>query len=325
MTSTGNKAMSNLPTRQDVLGWQEDLERLRGEEAAMKLRHAVEEKEIRDRRAKLEKFVQYGMDLVDMGALPEEKPVSEDEEKPVSEDIGQATTETASEALRRRVRHRHRKPRKGGKTWTATIKRIVVRSGRGMTYREAKDEVRKTHLGKTLERTDKAFYTAISKLSEKGDIVKHHGRLFSPKAYLQFMEDVAAGRAVDEPAPPLPGQESDNEVAINRLLAARPDGATAKEIVDSLLKNPPPDLRNVTKNKNSIYNLLARLREHEKLIKRGERYYLPASKDEAPDSEESSASTVHHGDRSGNPSSSGNGRLVPSVALPDAIPAQPGE
>lgn len=280
----------------------------------MKARHAAEEKIARDRRSKLEKLVQYGMALVDMGALSEPQPATEIT----------AATVSAPAKPKTKTRKRHaRGPRRGGKTWTATIKRIVTKSGRGMTYAEVKAELKNTHLASTLIRTDKAFYTSIGKLSERGDIVKYHGRVYAPKVYQQFMKDVAAGRVIDEPATFMTGIESPNEIAIERFLKARPGGATTSEIVGSLLNDPPADL-NVTKNRNSIYNLLKRQIDNGKLIRRGDRYYLPVPKAEAPGSEEPSAPD-HKGDENGNPSLSGNGRLVPSLAFPDAIPGQPGE
>ena len=154
MNTTGDKSTSKLPTRQEVIGWQEELERLKEEEAAMKARHAVEERAIRERRTMLNKFVEYGMALVDMDAQSEPEPISEGPSKPV-------VTLTRKKLKKPRARP----ARKRSKTWNATIKRIVASSGRGMTYREVKEEVAKTHLGETLRKTEKAFYGSIGKLS----------------------------------------------------------------------------------------------------------------------------------------------------------------
>lgn len=314
MNTSDEKSTRILPTREEVLRWREELERLKEEEAAMKARHAVEERAIRERRTMLNKFVEYGMALVDMDAQSEPEPISEGPSKPV-------VTLTRKKLKKPRARP----ARKRSKTWNATIKRIVASSGRGMTYREVKEEVAKTHLGETLRKTEKAFYGSIGKLSESDEIIKHHGRLYSPKAYHQFMQDVAAGRTIDTPAPSTSGSgESPNEIAIERFLEGCPDGATTSEVINSLLNKPPPDLA-VTKNRNSIYNLLARQRKRGKLNRRGGKYYLPAKKVETPNSEESGA-PKHRGDRSGAPSSSGNGEKAFSlVALPGASPAHPGE
>ena len=280
----------------------------------MRARHAAEERAVRERRSKLEKFVEYGLALLELGVLPESQPAAPKAALASSRGADQKPAPK---------KQRTRGPRKGTRTWTATIKRIVVQAGSGMTYAELKAKLMTTHLAGTLRKTDKALYTSVGKLNERGDIVKHNGRLYSPKAFRRFMEDVAAGRAVDAPAPIVTGGESPNEIAVDRFLKSLPDGATASEIVNSLLNNPPADLA-VTKNKNSIYNLLSRHLKSEKLIRRGERYYLPTSKDEAPGSEEPSAPN-HHDDESGTSASTGNGRLASLDAAPGAIPAHPGE
>ncbi len=310
MNTSDEKSTRILPTREEVLRWQEELERLKEEEAAMKARHAAEERTIRERRTKLNKFVEYGMALVDMDAQSEPEPISEGPSKPV-----------VTLTRKKLKKLRGRPARKRSKTWNATIKRIVVSSGRGMTYKEVKEEVAKTHLGETLRKTEKAFYGSIGKLSESDEIIKHHGRLYSPKAYHQFMQDVAAGRAIDTPAPSTSGSgESPNEIAIERFLGGCPDGATTSEILDNLLNNPPADLA-VTKNRNSIYNLLVRQRKNGKLIRRGTRYYLPHQENEAPGSQEPSAPDHHGGGNGTSPSSGGSA----SAARPGATPAHPGE
>lgn len=279
MTSRNESSSINLPTREDVLGWKEALDRLKVEESEMKARHAAEEKAIRNHRAKLDKLVEYGMQLVDLDALPTEPTLVPElapdpapnlhEEKP------------APTAIRM---HRGR-----GKTWTATIKKAVIDGDRPMTYSEVKEAIGETHLGETLRRTDKAFYGGLSKLSGKGEIIKHRGHMFSPKAYQRFMDDVNAGRIEDFPDSPFSSSgPSPNEIAVERFLARRPGGATTVEIVNDLLTNPPEDLE-VTTNRTSIYNLLNRHWRSGKLIRHGDRYSLPSAKNKAPDSEEPSA------------------------------------
>lgn len=122
-----------------------------------------------------------------------------------------------------------------------------------------------------------------------------------------------------------PSGESPNKVAVVRFLKTKANGATTAEIVRHILTDPPSDLA-VTKNRNSIYNLLARMRKDEELVRRGDRYYLPRPKDEAPDPEGSSASTVHRDAGRGDPvSTSGNGSHQLFAALPGASPAEPGQ
>lgn len=298
--SPERKETVNLPTAEDIRQWRKERDRLMAEARA-----------IRQRCAALDQMITGGEKLLDVPGLA----------TPSTDAEPQANLKTP---MARRESARRYMRRGKSKTWTATIFRIVREADRGLTYNELKAEMLKTHLGDRLRETDKALYGGVGKLAERGNVIRYHGRVFSPKAYHRFKEDVAAGCIADIPAPTSRGNGSPNEIAVERLLSALPNGATTGEIIDSLLNNPPPDLA-VTKNKNSIYNLLARQRDKGKLIKRGNRYYLPMSKDEAPGSTEPSASN-HHDDGNGTPSSSGNvGSRISLVAHPGAIPAHPGE
>jgi hypothetical protein len=165
-----------------------------------------------------------------------------------------------------------------GTTWTATIQGILDNAGRGLTYEELRAEVMKTQLGEKLKRTDKSFYGAIGKLAGS-HLVRHKGRLFANAAYEQFMKDVAAGKAVDKPAP-LAGHKSPMTDAVLEFLKTRAFGAISGEIVRELKKNPEfvPTLE---KNKTHIYNILARLKSRDEIIKKGERYLLVHANQEA--------------------------------------------
>ena len=216
-------------------------------------------------------------------------------------------------------RHRHPK----GKTWTATILKIVEKAERGMTYHELKEEIGKTHLGDKLRQTDKAFYSGIWKLVIKGEIVRYRGRAFSPAAYDAFKDDVANGLVDDLPETGASGRRSPNEIAIERFLASRGNGATTKEIVDGLANDPPSDLA-VTKNRTTIYNLLSRYKKNNRLIERDGRYFLPSSSNETPGSNEPGATNHNRGGNGTSPSSGGRDQNS-LAALPGAIPAHPGE
>ena len=320
--TTSDDTMNSLPTRQQVLAWQETYERLEREYEDMKLRHAAEEKTCRDQIGKIAKLVEYGLKLVDLGALPEGgQKIAQESKRPLA---GQKSSTAKTHAANSTV---HR-PRKGGKSWTATIKRIVAKSEGGISYADLKSEVGETHLGETLKRTEKAFYGGISKLIDKQELVKHKGHLFTAPNYHKFMGAVKSGQVSDLVEPPaFGGRSSPNEIAVERYLATRPDGATTAEIFGDLLANPPSDLE-VTKNRNSLYNLLKRQLANEKLVRKGDRYFLPDQKDETPDSVESSVSNVHHGNGGGAPLSTGGGKVVTFSSAsnrPSANSAQSGE
>lgn len=315
--STATSTSPNLPTATDLLRWREELDRLIAEESEMKARHAAEAKAIKVHRTRLDRLIEAASAFVDVEAEITDQVSETDAAEPSATEPAESTPLRAEPVRPRSRRHR-------SKTWTATILKIVKTAGRGMTYNELKDQISKTHLGDTLKRTDKALYGGVGKLVEKKKIVKYKGRIYTPTAYRQFMDDVAAGRVADIRSSTSSG-ESPNEIAIKRFLSSRPDGAAINEIVDSLLNDPPPDLA-VTKNRNSIYNLLARQRARGKLIRRANRYYLPHQDSEAPGSKEPGAPDHHGGGNGISPSSGGNASSSSLAALPGAVPAhRPGE
>ncbi len=291
---------ANLPTADDLRHWRRERDRL-----------VAEERAIKRRRAKLDKLIEAGVAFVGYGAKTEEAPNT-----PPSVEQKPPTFQTKMS--------RSRKPRRPrSKSWVATILRIAKKENRGMTYPELKGELAKTHLGETLQRTDKAFYGGIGKLAERGAIVKHKGRVYTPAAYKRFKLDVEAGLVDDAPAPSsFSGHNSPNKLAVFELLSNRPSGVGMGEIIECLLNNTAT--RNaVVHNRTPVYNLLGRMTKRGELNKRGRKYYLPVTKVETPNSEESGA-PKHHGDRSGTPSSPGNGEFGLSAAPPGADPADSG-
>lgn len=291
----------NLPTIEDLCEWRKERDEL-----------VAQEKEIKRRRTTLDKLIEAGSAFVKARG------------KGVIIQVGPTHRKTkATPMVPVGTRQKSHRPR--DKTWTATILKIMTDKNQGMTYGELKEEIGKTHHGETLRRTDKAFYGGIGKLAKNNKIVKHKGRVYTPKAYQQFMGDVEAGLALDEPAPSsFAGHDSPNKVAIIDLLTARPNGLATGEIIESLLKNPTTK-EAVTRNRTPVYNLLARLVKRKKLIKRNGKYYLFVSRVETPGSSEPSAPN-HKGNGGGAPLSSGGKEPVRSfAALPGASPAQPGE
>ena len=272
----------SFPTPADLRNWQAQLEQLVTEENEMKARHAKEEARIKTKRTRLNRLIEAAAAFVD--AMGDENPV--DEQVPTPAPL-------EKEKMEAPIKGRSMKPatrRVGNQTWTATIQRVVHDAGRGLTYPELRESLTKTHLGEVLERTDKAFYGGVGKLEAQGRIVKHNGRLYSPSVYKRFMADGAAGRAEDTPYQAMSSswQVSPNEEAVRRLLQEHSEGLTTGEIVESLLNNPPSDLA-VTKNRNSLYNLLARERERGNLVKVGERYFLSPPERKSSGSDEVTA------------------------------------
>lgn len=252
MSGDGRKS-NNLPTEGDLRLWKAELSGLEAEEAKMKERHAAEERALKAKINGFRKLVSAGEAFVGLD-LNIEQPVNRSADK------------TPARAVSRKAPLRD-------KSWTATIEKIALRADRGLEYSELREEIGKTHLAAKLKKSDKGFYGAIGKLAERDAIFKHNGRVFSPGAYKRFMADVADGRVQDINYSAHFGRGSPNKTAIKEILSQCPDGATTGEIVDTLLNNPPAHL-DVSKNKNSLYNLLSNMHRDDELIKRGDRYYL---------------------------------------------------
>ena len=281
-----------LPTAEDLRQWRKERDRL-----------AAEEHDIKRRKAQLDKLIDAGKAFVGEGRRDVSK----------AQRAAPALSKTAEVP---------KIDRKTGKSWTETMKEIAQSAERALTYQELKEEVGKTHLGKRLRETEAAFYGAIGKLSEKEEIVRYKGHVFSPEAYARFSADLKAGKIPDIKEP-RGSHRSPIRDAIFKLLENYPRGRTTAQIIEVLQKNPDT-VEAVKKNKTPVYNLLSRLTKRRDIMKRGKKYQLPPSKNKAPGSEEPGA-LDRHGDGGGTPSSPGNGMSArSSAAFPDASPAHPG-
>ena len=307
--SARSTSLFNYPTIEDVHRWETQLASLRAEEAEMKARHEAEEAGLRTKVDRLGNLIAAAAAFVEVGL---ETAQSSTQTKRPEE----AHVETMSAA-----KTGHRQPR--GKTWTATILKVLEKAEHGMTYHELKEEIGKTHLSGRLRETEKAFYSGIWKLNARGKVIRHRGRVFLPTAYENFKTAVNIGLVDDLPETRAPGRRSPNEIAVERFLASRPNGATTREIVDGLVNDPPSDLE-VTKNRTSIYNLLSRHKKNKMLIERDGRYFLPSSSNETPGSNEPGVTNNHGGGNGTSPSSGGRDQNS-LTALPGAIPAHLGE
>lgn len=147
-------------------------------------------------------------------------------------------------------------------TWTSAIHDIVMRGPKGLTYGEVKNAMRTTPLGPTLERTDKAFYGGLAKLTKSGRVMRHNGKFFTPQALKSFLAGVQMGLFEDVPAGPESGQKSPTRDAILNYLQEHPKGAPIATLFEMLERDTGQELSDKN-SKTIVYNLIARL------IKRG--------------------------------------------------------
>lgn len=195
-------------------------------------------------------------------------------------ELGAEVKPGAVETLRSITRRKHA----GIVTWTSFIEDFVRSVNRAVDYAELKAAVSKSVLGPKLAETEKSFYGAILKLTEKGSLVKKEGWLFSPEAYEEYAAKLSKGE-VEE----LPRSSSHQHSRGSRLgdeiklfLKRCPNGAPGKDIIQHMVQFE--EFRQaVERNDTSVYNVLARLVKREEIRKIGTTYYSP----EAPPNENS--------------------------------------
>jgi hypothetical protein len=236
---------SFLPTLENIERWKDERDRLRDEIKALQAKHDAFDAMIVAAEQLLPK-IEPALDLPDPVVVRTGRPVF-----------------TVVDSSQR--------------TWTATIKAIVLRAGR-ISYDEMRDAVGKTHLAKKLATTDKSFYGAIGKLANGKEIVRHNGWLFSPDSYMKLQRDIAAGKAIDEEAPRTnPAHYSPFGEAIKAFMDTKPEGAISSDIVRELRKTPE-FADTMDRHKSHFYNVLSRLLDQGELAKGGGKYFRAPNK-----------------------------------------------
>lgn len=160
----------------------------------------------------------------------------------------------------------------GRVTFVEAIRGAILQSPEGrLSPQMVREALAQTEMGDRLKESDKGFYHAISRLSERGEIIKHNGWLFTPAAYLSYMEDVNSGRIED--LPPEAQRPSPMALEIFRFLETN-GPANGGRIVLHLLSRPEFK-ETLTKSNSGAYNVLSRLVKRTELAKDGPLYKLP--------------------------------------------------
>jgi hypothetical protein len=178
---------------------------------------------------------------------------------------------------------RHKKP------WTDTIIDILKKANRGLTKAELKAEVEKTHLAARLQETETGFYGAISKLKTRKKLIEHNGRLYTPKAFAQFQQDVEAGLVKDSPTSSKGTISLEMKKSITKYLTAIPQ-ARAAQIIKMLETN-----NKMGSSTGTVYNVLSEMINNGILKKNSEGCYSLNNKDEASTGEPEDASVNGRG------------------------------
>jgi hypothetical protein len=145
------------------------------------------------------------------------------------------------------------------------VYRILSDAGRPISYEELKNEISKTALADKINDIDRPHYGAVQRLKEKGYCVTHNGRIATPENLKKFLEEVAAGRAVDIVVRRMRNRWADAVVA---FLDTRPEGATSREIYEHL--RAIPEFKEGTRNYHNsyVFTLLSKMHRKLKMLER---------------------------------------------------------
>lgn len=165
-----------------------------------------------------------------------------------------------------------RKRRYGWLTWHDVIVAAVARADMGLTYAELRGEVSKSELGHKLDESDKGYHNALSRAAAGGEIVKDHGRVFTPEAFKRFMEAVEAGDA--STTVPQPIIHSPMGEAILSIVAKCPGELNGKGVIRELRKDPEFNAA-LTPHETGAYNIIARLVRRGQIVRRDDGLLTP--------------------------------------------------
>ena len=154
-------------------------------------------------------------------------------------------------------------------TFVDAVRQVIYAAVPKIAPFKVKEILAESALADRLVESDKGFYHAISRLAERGDIVRHNGWLFSPENFAQFRKDVDAGRVVDDkPVSPTRSPMGD---AILEFVNAN-DGVTSKEVIVHLRKDEEFRAA-LTPNPTIAYNIISRLAKRGQVTKEKGRIY----------------------------------------------------
>jgi hypothetical protein len=248
-------------TVDDVRQWKADLLATAAQMTALnKIRDELERK-----LAAAAIFVD--VDAVEVGDLLDTVIVSDDLPKRItvaSEVPMSAGLPMALPSKRRRSRT--------GETWSEVVLEGVSAADMGLTYAEMRKYASESSLGNKLEQSDKGYHNAIGRLARSGEIVRRHGRLFTPDAHTRFLSAVESGDATTTVAQPM--AYSPMGEAILKIVAAHPGELNGKAVITELRRDPEHNAT-LTPHETGAYNIIARLVRREQLVRRDDGTLLP--------------------------------------------------
>lgn len=154
--------------------------------------------------------------------------------------------------VRARKRVQHAKPSRKP-SWVSALMKTLITENRGMSHKELLLGARKIAPLLPLSTGEKAFYNAIAKLAERGELVKHGGLLYSGQ-YVQKLRESGRGLPV-LPSEPPPRSGSSGEFVL-AALRDHPSGLTAPAL-RNLLSQKPNAPKSLREHGQYVYNILS--------------------------------------------------------------------
>lgn len=151
-------------------------------------------------------------------------------------------------------------------SWVGMVRRWVNEAPLGLTFPELRDKIEKdADASSRFRASEKGYYNALSRLAQRGEIIRENGRVFSPAAHAAFKREVEAGRVDGTPPPPANTYSPMGE-AILDIVASRP-GILGKDILHELRTDSEFNAT-LTPHNSGAYNIIARLVRRKQLIRR---------------------------------------------------------
>ncbi|MGQ3039853.1 MAG: hypothetical protein ACT6TH_07140 [Brevundimonas sp.] len=162
--------------------------------------------------------------------------------------------------------------------WVDLVRQWVGAAFDGLSYAELRALIDKhPAIADRFALSDKGYYNALSRLVNRGELVRHNGRLFSAEAFERYRRKVATGVIADLPAPMPSAHSPMGEAVMDIVWASRESGIVGKDVI-ATLRTDPEFNASLTPHTSGAYNVIARLTKRAQLIRRDDGLIFPGTR-----------------------------------------------
>lgn len=209
--------------------------------------------------------------------------------------LGQGNTPGRSERAKESPANQVIEASHGGTSIISAVFAVIQSEPAPIAPYQIKEKLADGELGKRIKASDKGFYNAISRLTERGKIKKHNGWLFTPDGLQSYLARVKVGEIADE-KPAVPTRSPMGDIILE-FIRGNP-GSTSGDVIAYLKASPEIDAA-LSPNPTVAYNIISRLTQRDQIIKRdGKLYPLDSEAKEPPTELIGSGSNASEGDTS---------------------------